>query len=346
MVKIEEDIKFDFNDVLIKPKRSNIKSRNDVILERRFVTKHSQQEIIGVPIMIANMDTTGTFEMFLECQKYKIITCIHKHYKINEWIDFINNNDIYYEYLSISTGISDNDFEKTKELLSLLPNINMICIDIANGYTEYFLTVVKKFREEFPKKILIAGNVCTPEMTEQLIISGADIVKVGIGPGSACTTRKQTGIGYPQLSCVMECADAAHGIGGLIISDGGCTVPGDFSKAFGGGADFVMAGGYFAGHTESGGDLIEENGKQFKEFYGMSSDTAMNKYAGGVANYRSSEGKTVKILYKGDVINTINDLLGGIRSTLTYVGAKYLKELSKRTTFIKVNNQLNNIYTS
>lgn len=344
MVKIEEDIKLDFSDVLIKPKRSNIKSRNDVILERKFITKHSQKKIIGIPIMIANMDTTGTFEMFLECQKHKIFTCIHKHYTIKEWYIFLNNNIIDFNYLSISTGISDNDFEKTKQLILEYPKIKMICIDIANGYTEYFTEVIKKFRTEFPDKILIAGNVCTPEMTEQLIICGADIVKVGIGPGAVCTTRKQTGIGYPQLSCVIECADAAHGIGGLIISDGGCTVPGDFSKSYGGGADFVMAGGYFSGHTESGGDLIEKNGKKFKLFYGMSSDTAMNKYAGGVANYRSSEGKTVEIPYKGDVINTINDLLGGIRSTLTYVGAKYLKELSKRTTFIKVNNQLNNIY--
>lgn len=345
MVKIEEDIKLDFSDVLIKPKRSNLKSRNDVFLERVFITKHSKQTISGIPLMIANMDTCGTFDMFLECQKHKIMTCIHKHYTIQDWHEFISNNkDINYDYISISTGISNDDFIKIKELLQFYPKLNIICIDIANGYTEYFQEVIKKYRTEFPDKIIIAGNVCTSEMTEQLIISGADIVKCGIGPGSACTTRKQTGVGYPQLSCILECADAAHGIGGLIISDGGCTVPGDFSKAFGAGADFIMAGGYFSGHDESGGDIINENGKQYKTFYGMSSDTAMKKYSGGVANYRSSEGKTVKIQYKGPVKNTILDLLGGIRSTLTYVGASHLKELSKRCTFIKVNNQLNTIY--
>ena len=344
MVKIEEDTKLDFSDVLIKPKRSTLSSRSQVELSRTFKTLHSKIEWMGVPIMVANMDSTGTFEMAIECQKHKIITCLHKHYEVEDWLNFINTNKIDFNYLTVSTGISDKDFIKTQNILELVPQIKMICIDVANGYAEKFVETVQKFREKFQDKIIIAGNVVTSEMTEQLILAGADIVKVGIGPGSVCTTRKQTGVGYPQLSAVMECADAAHGLGGLIISDGGCTVPGDFSKAFGGGADFVMSGGFFSGHTESGGELVEENGEQYKMFYGMSSDTAMKKYAGGVANYRSSEGKTVKILFKGPVENTIMDLLGGIRSTLTYVGAKYLKELSKRTTFIRVNNQLNNIY--
>ena len=344
MVKIEEDTKLDFSDVLIKPKRSTLSSRSQVELSRTFKTLHSKIEWMGVPIMVANMDSTGTFEMAIECQKHKIITCLHKHYEVEDWLNFINTNKIDFNYLTVSTGISDKDFIKTQNILELVPQIKMICIDVANGYAEKFVETVQKFREKFQDKIIIAGNVVTSEMTEQLILAGADIVKVGIGPGSVCTTRKQTGVGYPQLSAVMECADAAHGLGGLIISDGGCTVPGDFSKAFGGGADFVMRGGFFSGHTESGGELVEENGEQYKMFYGMSSDTAMKKYAGGVANYRSSEGKTVKILFKGPVENTIMDLLGGIRSTLTYVGAKYLKELSKRTTFIRVNNQLNNIY--
>tara|TARA_B110000114_G_scaffold176738_1_gene207747 strand:+ start:283 stop:1320 length:1038 start_codon:yes stop_codon:yes gene_type:complete len=344
MVKIEEDIKLDFSDVLIKPKRSILASRSEVDLVRNFTTLHSKCEWSGVPIMVANMDATGTFEMALECQKHKIITCIHKHYELENWLSFINKNKLDYNYVTISVGISDKDFLKTQNILKLVPQIKIICIDVANGYSEKFVETVKRFRYNFSDKIIIAGNVVTSEMTEQLILAGADIVKVGIGPGSVCTTRKQTGVGYPQLSAVMECADAAHGLGGLIISDGGCTVPGDFSKAFGGGADFVMSGGFFSGHSESGGELVEEEGKTFKMFYGMSSDTAMKKYAGGVANYRSSEGKTVKILFKGPVENTIMDLLGGIRSTLTYVGAKYLKELSKRTTFIRVNNQLNNIY--
>ena len=344
MVKIEEDIKLDFSDVLIKPKRSTLSSRSQVELSRTFKTLHSKSEWTCIPIMVANMDSTGTFEMVLECQKHKIITCLHKHYELKDWLDFINKNKLDYNCFTISTGISDKDFIKTQNILELIPQIKMICIDVANGYSEKFVETIQKFRQHFPDKIIIAGNVVTSEMTEQLILAGADIVKVGIGPGSVCTTRKQTGVGYPQLSAVMECADAAHGLGGLIISDGGCTVPGDFSKAFGGGADFVMSGGFFSGHTESGGELVEEEGKQYKMFYGMSSDTAMKKYVGGVANYRSSEGKTVKIPFKGIVENTISDLLGGIRSTLTYVGAKTLKELSKRTTFIRVNNQLNNVY--
>ena len=345
MVKIEDSIKLDFSDVLIKPKRSTIGSRRDVFLERTFKTLHSKKSWKGTPIMIANMDTTGTFEMFLECQKHEMITCIHKHYFISEWRNFVNNNNVNYNYIILSTGISEEDFIKTKNIIQDNPDIYMIMIDVANGYTENFVVNIKKYRYQFPEKIIIAGNVVTGEMTEQLILAGADIVKVGIGPGSVCTTRKQTGVGYPQLSAVLECADAAHGLGGLIISDGGCTCPGDFGKALGAGADFVMAGGYFSGHDESGGDIIEENGQKYKLFYGMSSDTAMKKHTGGVANYRSSEGKTVKIKYKGKVLNTILDLLGGIRSTLTYVGAKNLKELSKRCTFIRVNNQLNNIYS-
>ena len=344
MVKIENDLKLDFSDVLIKPKRSTISSRSEVHLKRTFMAKHSNLSWTGVPIMVANMDTTGTFQTALECQKHKIITCIHKHYSIDQWFKFMTEENIDVNYICVSTGISDLDFSKTKSIVDLFPDLYMICIDVANGYSERFVNMLSKFRKTFPNKILIAGNVVTSEMTEQLIIAGADIVKVGIGPGSVCTTRKQTGVGFPQLSAVLECADAAHGLGGLIISDGGCTIPGDFSKAFGAGADFVMSGGYFSGHEESGGDLIEEDGKKYKTFYGMSSDTAMGKYAGGVAQYRSSEGKTVKIPYKGPIENTIFDLLGGIRSTLTYVGAKYLKELSKRCTFIRVNNQLNNIY--
>lgn len=344
MVKIENDLKLDFSDVLIKPKRSTLASRSEVHLKRTFSAKHSNLTWTGVPIMVANMDTTGTFQTALQCQKHKIITCIHKHYSIDQWFKFMTEENVDVNYICVSTGISDLDFNKTKSIIDLFPDIFMICIDVANGYSERFVNMLSKFRKAFPNKILIAGNVVTSEMTEQLILAGADIVKVGIGPGSVCTTRKQTGVGFPQLSAVLECADAAHGLGGLIISDGGCTIPGDFSKAFGAGADFVMSGGYFSGHEESGGDLIEENGKKYKTFYGMSSDTAMEKYAGGVAQYRSSEGKTVKIPYKGPIENTIFDLLGGIRSTLTYVGAKYLKELSKRCTFIRVNNQLNNIY--
>ena len=190
----------------------------------------------------------------------------------------------------------------------------------------------------------MAGNVVTGEMVEELILAGADIIKVGIGPGSVCTTRIKTGVGYPQLSAIVECADAAHGLGGHIISDGGCRVPGDVAKAFGGGADFVMLGGMLAGHAESGGEIVEVDGKKFRQFYGMSSKTAMDKHAGGVAGYRASEGKTVQVPYHGGVAETVRDILGGVRSACTYVGASKLKELSKRTTFIRVAEQHNEVF--
>jgi GMP reductase len=217
-------------------------------------------------------------------------------------------------------------------------------ISVSSSYSEHFVAFVRRVRAAYPKHTIIAGNVVTGEMVEELILSGADIVKVGIGPGSVCTTRKKTGVGYPQLSAVMECADAAHGLGGWIVSDGGCSVPGDLAKAFGGGADFVMLGGMLAGHDESGGKVIEVNGKKSVEFYGMSSATAMNKHAGSVAEYRASEGKTVTVPYRGAVDVTVLDILGGIRSACTYVGASVLKDLSKRTTFIRVTQQTNEIF--
>ncbi len=199
-------------------------------------------------------------------------------------------------------------------------------------------------REAHPDSIIIAGNVVTGEMVEELLLSGADIVKVGIGPGSVCTTRIKTGVGYPQLSAIIECADAAHGLSGQIISDGGCTNPGDIAKAFGAGADFVMLGGMFAGHDECGGDVVERDGKRVMLFYGMSSETAMSKHSGGVADYRASEGKTVHVPYRGPVDDTVKDILGGLRSACTYVGAHQLKELTKRTTFVRVREQHNPVF--
>ena len=345
MPRIETELKLGFNNVLIRPKRSKLKSRSEVDLEREFKFKYSKNVWMGVPIIAANMDTTGTFEMAKQFSENKMIVCLHKHYTVEEWRKFISESPHLLEYIAVSAGTSDNDIEKLKQICSLSTKIKFICLDVANGYSEYFVSTVKKVRQNHPNHIIMAGNVVTAEMTEQLILNGADIVKVGIGPGSVCTTRKQTGVGYPQLSAVIECADAAHGLGGHIISDGGCICPGDFSKAFGGGADFVMAGGLFAGHTESGGELIEKDGKKYKCFYGMSSAKAMKKYNGKVANYRSSEGKCVTIPFRGDVSATISDLLGGIRSTCTYVGASKIKELPKRTTFIRTMQQLNNIFS-
>ncbi|ARV05543.1 GMP reductase [Polaribacter sp. SA4-10] len=345
-MRIENELKLGFKDVMIRPKRSTLKSRSQVSLEREFKFLHSTIIWKGIPIMAANMDTVGTFEMAKALAEQNIFTAIHKHYSIKEWQEFASNADeSVLRNIAISTGTGKKDAEKVTLILNEFSQINFICIDVANGYSEHFVEFVKKMRKNHPNKIILAGNVVTGEMVEELLLAGADIIKVGIGPGSVCTTRIKTGVGYPQLSAIIECADAAHGMGGQIISDGGCKVPGDVAKAFGGGADFVMLGGMLAGHEESGGNLMERNGEKFKIFYGMSSETAMNKHVGGVANYRASEGKTVEIPFRGNVNETITDILGGVRSTCTYVGASRLKELTKRTTFIRVQEQENQVYS-
>ena len=344
-MRIENDLKLGFKDVMIRPKRSTLKSRSQMSLERNFTFVNSQKKWSGVPIIAANMDTVGTFEMAEALAKDKIITAVHKHYSLDEWTNFLSAQpDSIYDFIALSTGIGSADEEKIQKIVEKHPKINFLCIDVANGYSEHFVDFVKKIRSIFPDKTIIAGNVVTGEMVEELILAGADIIKVGIGPGSVCTTRIKTGVGYPQLSAIIECADAAHGLGGHIISDGGCKIPGDVAKAFGGGADFVMLGGMFAGHDESGGEIVEEHGKKFRLFYGMSSQTAMDKHAGGVAEYRASEGKTVIVAYKGPVSETVKDILGGVRSTCTYVGASQLRELSKRTTFIRVAEQENQVF--
>ncbi len=346
-MRIESDIKLGFKDVMIRPKRSTLKSRAEVDLNRTFSFLHTGTTWTGVPIIAANMDTVGTFEMAMALAQHRLFTAIHKHYTPQQWHEFLlQAPDDIYNFIAISTGTSNMDAEKIAYIIRQYPEIQFICIDVANGYSEHFVDFVKKMRHQYPNKIIMAGNVVTGEMVEELLLSGADIIKVGIGPGSVCTTRIKTGVGYPQLSAIIECADAAHGLGGQIIADGGCRTPGDVAKAFGGGADFVMLGGMLAGHDESGGETIEKEGKMYKEFYGMSSEKAMNKHAGGVAEYRASEGKIVQVAYKGTVNDTIQDILGGLRSTCTYVGAKQLKELTKRTTFIRVEEQHNDWFNN
>jgi GMP reductase len=357
-MRIEFDTKLDFNDVLIRPKRSQLASRREVDLNRTYRFKHSNQTWTGIPIMASNMDGVGTISMALALQKMNLFTCLVKNYQTSDMEPYKNELDP--NYFAVSTGTSKEDLQNLQDTLTQNPRIKFICIDVANGYSEKFGQFVSEVRKIYPNHIIIAGNVVTADMTQELILRGADIVKVGIGPGSVCTTRIQTGVGYPQLSAIIECADAAHGLGAHIISDGGCTCPGDVAKAFGAGADFVMLGGLFAGHIEGGGDVITEYHdshqrdmktnetifikKQFVEFYGMSSSTAMIKHKGEVAEYRSSEGRTVKIPYKGYVETTVKDILGGIRSTCTYVGAPTLKQLAKCTTFIKVHKQYNDVF--
>ncbi len=356
-MRIEEEVKLDFRDVLIRPKRSNLSSRKEVNLFRLYKFKHSGYEYCGVPIIAANMDGVGTIKMAQALQEHKLFTCLVKSYNTNidNYVGFKVKSDFY----AVSTGTSDDDFRNLNTIVTGL-NSQFICIDVANGYSERFGDFIARVRDRWPDKTIIAGNVVTADMTQELILRGADIVKVGIGPGSVCTTRIQTGVGYPQLSAIIECADAAHGLGAHIIADGGCTCPGDVAKAFGGGADFVMLGGMLAGHDEGGGDVIHRSylsneldntsgeryvdTKDFVEFYGMSSDTAMNKHHGGVANYRSSEGRTVSIPYRGSVNETVLDILGGLRSACTYVGAESLKQLHKCTTFIRVNKQFNDVF--
>ena len=357
-MRLENDMKLDYKDVLIRPKRSTLRSRREVTLERTYTFRHSQRTWTGVPIMAANMDGVGTFGVHRALAEHKLFTCLVKHYDVADWD---RAGDFNPHYLAISTGTGQADWEKCQALIPKY-NLEWICIDIANGYSEFFVEFIKKVRVHFPDITIIAGNVVTADMTQELIMSGADIVKVGIGPGSVCTTRIQTGVGYPQLSAVMECADAAHGLGGHVIADGGCTCPGDVAKAFAAGADFVMLGGMLAGHEEGANKVISKyfhtgeyeaidgemkpklQERKFVQFYGMSSDTAMEKHAGGVANYRSSEGRTVEVPFKGSIHATTLDLLGGIRSTCTYVGAPTLKQLSKCTTFVRCTQQFNAVF--
>ena len=344
-MKIETDLKLDFSDVLFRPKRSSLSSRGEVDLTREIIFKNGYTWR-GIPIIASNMDTVGTFEMYNVLHRHKIITCFHKHYNLSDYTDE-RAKQLDKNYYMISTGITKSDEEKLDQTIALLDPL-FVCIDVANGYMKAFVDFVRRIREKYPKLIIVCGNVVSREMVEELIMNcGADIVKVGIGSGSVCITRLQTGVGMPQLSAVIESSDSAHGLNGFIVSDGGCTTPADIAKAFGGGADFVMLGGMLAGHDESGGETIIDpgNGQTYKLFYGMSSSTAMEQYNGGVASHRSAEGKTVKIPYRGPVESTILDILGGIRSTCTYIGAKRVKDIPKCTTFIRVTNQVNQIYS-
>ena len=379
-MRLETEIKLDYKNVLIRPKRSTLGSRKIVDLSRGFtfvnykgpmLDNDAEKHYRGIPIMASNMDGVGTFEMADTLANEQIMTCLVKTYEVMDLVNFFdgieNDNNNRTEYVALSIGITDKDHEKFRNVYEQVDSkLKYVCIDVANGYSERFVKFVRDFRNLYPEIVIIAGNVVTGEMTEELILSGADIVKVGIGPGSVCTTRIQTGVGYPQLSAVIECADAAHGLGGHVIADGGCTSPGDVAKAFAGGADYVMLGGMLAGHDEGGGEVVtkyynhngeyflanKEKGeyapviemKQFMQFYGMSSKSANEKHFGGLKDYRSSEGRTVLVPYRGSVVHSIQEILGGIRSTCTYAGAKRLKHLMRCTTFVRCTQTYNNMY--
>jgi len=356
---IEEDFKLDFSSVLIRPKRSTLKSRKEVDLFRQTKFRNAKgnmdlpREYIGIPIMAANMDGVGTFEIADALAKHNVFTCLVKTYTVNELVSFFDCDDTDLKYdrvenVAMSIGVSDDDLQKFRTVYELTDGaIKYLCVDVANGYTEMFSNFIYQLRLNHPELVIIAGNVVTGDMTQELILNGADIVKCGIGPGSVCTTRIQTGVGYPQLSSVIECADAAHGLGGHIIADGGCVSSGDVAKAFGGGADFVMLGGMLSGHDEGGGEYILEDDNPEPigvRFYGMSSEIANEKHFGGLKDYRASEGKEVIVPYRGSIHNTMQTILGGIRSSCTYVGARRIKDLTKCTTFVKVYNTHNTIF--
>ena len=342
-MRIEQDIKLDYKDVLFKPKRSKLESRRDVDLTRTFRFHHGN-EWTGVPIMSSNMDGVGTFEMAKVLQEHKMLTIMRKHYSVDDWKE--QSQGVKMKYLSVCTGTGviwdkdAQDYATMKAVLEMYPDIKFITVDVANAYHENYADFIARLRDAYPDKTIIAGNVISAEMTEELIIKGADIVKCGIGPGSVCTTRLMTGVGVPQLSGIIECADAANGIGGHIIADGGCVYPGDVSKAFGAGAHFTMLGGMLAGHDESEGKIVD--GKV--QFYGMSSDAAMATHGTRKDGYRGAEGKVVELPHRGPVEATVIEVLGGLRSTCTYIGAKRIKDMPKCTTFVRCTQQVNQVF--
>jgi len=330
-MRIEEGIKLDFDDVLIRPKRSDAPSRKSVELIRTFKMLHTGNLFSCLPIISANLDTVGTFAMAKALAKQQACCALHKFYSLDDLVCFFKRPVSMYSFFTL--GIKDEDLTKLTTLTAQTGNLPQICIDAANGNTRYFVDRVRLVRKLYPNCILMAGNVATPEMVQELILEGADIVKVGIGNGSHCTTRLMTGIGYPQLSAIIECSDAAHGLGGLVCSDGGCKTSGDIAKAFGAGADFIMLGGMLAGTEECEGEWTEEGLK----VYGMSSKTAQEKYYGGVPDYATSEGLCSIIPAKGPVSNMLAEITGGLRSACTYVGTEKLKDFSKCCSFIRVN---------
>ena len=331
-MRIKDGIKLDFCDVLIRPKRSDASSRNDVNLYKTYKTKHTGNELKCVPIIAANMDTVGTMEMAGQLAWHSACCALHKFYSNDKLLEFfIGNSESRLTFYTL--GPRGEDLRKLRQLLIAGANLPYICLDAANGYTRCFLDCVKAIRELHPKCTLMAGNVATPEIVQELLIQGVDIVKTGLGPGSQCETRLVTGVGYPQLSAIIECADAAHGLGGLICADGGCRTTSDIAKAFGAGADFVMLGGMLAGTNECAGEWTDQGFK----FYGMSSKEAQDTYYGGVKGYAAPEGRCSYIQRKGPVEDTILTILGALRSTCSYVGASSLKDLPKCTTFIRVN---------
>ena len=344
-MRINTQPKLNFDDVLLEPKRSTLSSRKDVDMTRKFTFRNSGKVVNFLPIFASNMDGVGTFSMAKVLQEYKMMTVITKSTTADQWREAVGNG-VRLQSVSVCTGTNKmwdpeaEDYRNMQEILQSFPDIKFITVDVANAYHENFVDFIKKVRDEYPDKVIIAGNVVTPEMTEELIINGADVVKIGIGPGSVCTTRTMTGVGVPQFSAILDCADAANGVDGHIMADGGCVYPGDIAKAFGGGAHMVMIGGMLAGHDESEKPVVDGN----IEFYGMSSDRAREVHGKRKDGYRGNEGRFIQLPHRGPVGNTIEDILGGVRSACTYIGARRLKDMPKCASFVTVHNNINKVY--
>ena len=344
-MRINTQPKLNFDDVLLEPKRSTLSSRKDVDMTRKFTFRNSGKVVNFLPIFASNMDGVGTFSMAKALQQHKMMTVITKSTTPEQWKEAVGSG-VRLQSVSVCTGTNKmwdddaQDYKYMQEILQSFPDIKFITVDVANAYHENFVDFIKKVRDEYPDKVIIAGNVVTPEMTEELIINGADVVKIGIGPGSVCTTRTMTGVGVPQFSAILDCADAANGVDGHILADGGCVHPGDIAKAFGGGAHMVMIGGMLAGHDESEKPVVDGN----VEFYGMSSDRAREVHGKRKDGYRGNEGRFIQLPHRGPVENTIEDILGGVRSACTYIGARRLKDMPKCASFVTVHNNINKVY--
>ena len=344
-MRIKQEIKLNYEDVLLQPKRSTLTSRADVKMTRTFNFINSGKQLEFCPIFASNMDGVGTFSMAKVLQDYKMMTVITKSTSVDTWRKAIGTG-VRLQSVSVCTGTNimwdpdAPDYKTMKQVLTSFPDVKFITIDVANAYHQHFVDFVKRIRDEYPEKIIIAGNVVSPEMTEELIINGADVVKIGIGPGSVCTTRTMAGVGIPQFSAIVECSDAANGVDGHIMADGGCVHPGDIAKALGGGAHMVMIGGMLAGHDESEQEIVNGN----IEFYGMSSDRAREVHGKRKDGYRGNEGRLISLPHRGPVAPTLEDILGGVRSACTYIGARRLKDMAKCASFVTTNNVINRVY--
>ena len=344
-MRINYETKLNFEDVLLQPKRSTLTSRKDVDMTRKFTFRNSGKVMNFTPIFASNMDGVGTFSMAKALQEHKMMTVITKTTTPEQWKAAVGNG-VRLQSVSVCTGTNkvfdDNaqDYANMQEILKSFPDVKMITVDVANAYHQNMVDFIKKVRDQYPDKVIIAGNVVTPEMTEELIINGADVVKIGIGPGSVCTTRTMTGVGVPQFSAIVDCSDAANGVGGHIMADGGCVHPGDIAKAFGGGAHMVMIGGMLAGHDESEQEVIDGR----VEFYGMSSDRAREVHGKRKDGYRGNEGRLISLPHRGPVANTLEDIVGGVRSACTYIGARRLKDMAKCASFVTTHNVINRVY--